>query len=280
MTQFKVVMVWPPTGFPDRSWSDDGDPEEDAFVRSARSVTELYSEGLAPLGIEGHCSELRFLVGHDPAATHVTVRVSTRRPQGFESAGASLPTGIAALPPLERRHLVLDVVHGAVLRLAKARGWDSRKLDAARRHVLDSDFEFRWDGPWKSSPDRRHRARARYRLTDIGYGRAQVEIVDNQGAPVAESADALAFSTRDGFKRSARTLRWDGSGAVQLIPYVGLSHSALQGLVRLQRGDTGWTSHADDGGNAGTRAATWSPDPKTAGTRRRPSVVVRVSGAS
>ena len=279
MAHFKLVLVWPPTGFPDRSWSDDDDPEEDAFVRSARSVTELYSEGLAALGIEGRCSELRFLVGHDPAATDVTVRVSTRRPEGFEFAGASLPTGVAALPIPERQRLVLDVIHGAVLRLAEARGWDLQELDAVRRHVLDRGFEFRWDGPYKSSPDRRHRARARYRLTDTGYGRAHIEVVDRDGSVVTESGDALAFSTLEGFKRSARTLRWDGGRLVQLVPYAGLSSSAQQGLVRVEQGEAGWTWYADDGANAGTRAAASHPDLPATGTLR-PSVVVHVSGAA
>ena len=278
MPHFKYVMVWPPTGPPDRPWCDDGDTEQEAFVRTARSITELYSQGLAPLGIQGRCSELRFFVGHDPGAAAVEVPVFTERPEGFEAARAELPMGVAALPARERQELVLEVVHGAVLRLARARGWDPDRLDAARRHVLDAGFEFRWDGAWKASPDRRHRARARFRLTDSGYGRARIEVVDRGDVVVVESADALAFSTWEGFMRSARTLRWDGSAAVHLIPYSGLSPANENGLVRLERGEQGWTSFVDDGVNAGSRAAERSAHPRTTGEGTRPAVVVRADG--
>lgn len=278
MARFSFVMVWPPTGLPDRPWSDDKDPEEEAFVRTARSVTELYSQGLAPLGIQGRCSELRFFVSHDPGATAVEVPVFTDPPEGFEAARAELPTGVATLPTRERQELVLEVVHGAVLRLARARRWDPVLLDAAHRYVVDAAFEFRWDGPWKSSPDRRHRARARYRLTDSGYGRAWIQVVDRDDQVVAESTDALAFSTSEGFKRSARTLRWDGSAAVHLIPYSGLARSAVNGLVRLEHDGEGWTSYADDGVNADSRAASQSVEPPTTGAGARPSVIVRADG--
>ena len=59
MPHFNYVLVWPSTGLTDRSWSEDEDPEEDAFVRTARSVTELYSEALAALGIQGRCLRAR-----------------------------------------------------------------------------------------------------------------------------------------------------------------------------------------------------------------------------
>jgi hypothetical protein len=39
---------------------------------------------------------------------------------------------------------------------------------------------------------------------------------------VARSEEALAFSTREGFQRSARTMRWSDKYTVELVPYCGL----------------------------------------------------------
>lgn len=279
MPHFKRVDVWAPTGPPDRPWLDDFEPEEDVFVRTALSVLELYSEGLAPLDLRGPRSELVLSVCHDPDLTQVAVVVSTDRSGSFESAQVGLPSGVARLPAGERQRLVLEVAHGSVLRLARARGWDPEQLEAARRHVVDRDFDFRWDGPWKTSPDRRHRARARYRLPDSGYGRAWVELATSEGDVVVESADALAFNASAGFRQSARTLRWEGSSAVQLIPYHGLLPAAVHGLVRLERGETGWASFVDDGMNAGTLAAELGANPPAEGSGKRPPVTLRAGGA-
>ena len=252
---------------PRLQWSlEDADPEEDAFERTARSVGELYSEALASLEVHGPRSEMCLFIGHDPDVAEVKVSVSTDTSGSYESAGVRLPSGVARLPASERQLLVLEIVHGAVLRLAEARGWDLELLGDVRSHVLEADFEFRWDGPWKTSPDRRHRARARYRLPDSGYGRAWIEVTTRNGDPVVESASALAFNTSDSFRRSAATLRWDGSSAVQLIPYNGASRSAVHGLVRLEHQQTGWMSFADDGMNAGTLAAELSANPPTDGS--------------
>lgn len=279
MPHFKRVDVWAPTGPPDHPEHDDYDADEDAFVRTSHSVLELYSEGLAPLGLQGPRSELCLFVGHDPNVTQVEVRVFTDRPAGSEAARVELPTGMAQLSAGARQQLVLEVVHGAVVRLARARGWDPDQLDAARRHVIDADFEFRWAGPWKTSPDRRHRARARYRLPHSGYGRAWLEVATRGGDVAAESREALAFNTLEGFKGSARTLRWDGSSAVYLIPYDGPFRAAMHGLVRLELREAGWASFVDDGMNAGSMAAELSANPPTEGSGERPPVVVRAGGA-
>jgi hypothetical protein len=273
MPTFDYVEVWPPTGWPDRPWRDNA--EEEAFVKSARSITELYSEALSRLQVPGHRSMLRLTCVPAPTSDVVTVHVSTGRAASFEHAAVYLPTGIAELVPSQRALLALDVVHATVLRLAEARGWDKTRFQAVRQHVLNRALEYKWASGWKSSPDRRHRARACYRLLDDGYGRASIEVQRRDDeATVAVSAEALAFSTSQGFVRSARTLRWDGSSAVQVIPYSGLGLANVHGLVRLERTNGAWGSFADDGMLAGRALATSGVKP--AGSRSlRPLVVVR-----
>lgn len=233
MSTFRVVEFWPSTGWPDGPWCRD--PGEDAFVKSARSVCELYGEGLRLLRLAAPLSTLRLSCALDqhPVDGEVLVEVFTDRAMGFELARVSLPTGLAALAPEARAAVVLEVVHGATVRLGAARGWDGAVLQAAHRHVLDQGLRFVWAGPWKSSPDRRHRARPVYRLEDDGFGRVALHVQRrSDGVTVAVSGEGLAFSTSEGFVRSARTLRWAGNAAVQVVPFCGLG-GEQQGLLRL-----------------------------------------------
>ena len=82
-------------------------------------------------------------------------------------------------------------------------------------------LEFVWTTPWKASPDRHHEARATFSLADDGFGRAVVEVRERRddGGKVARSQTARAYSTVEGFKRSAKTLRWRG-GMVTMTPSV------------------------------------------------------------
>ena len=132
-----------------------------------------------------------------------------------------------------------------MLRLAEARGWDG-PLDRCRDHALAAGLEYRWDGPWKSSPDRRLQARARFRMLPDGYGRARVEVSDRAtGDTVATSEEAVAFCTSQGFRRAASSLRWHGSDRVDLVPYDYVP--ALRGgEVQLHRESGGWRSHVRD----------------------------------
>ena len=248
MPSFSYVEVYPPTGFPERPWGDapEGADVHDAFVKSARSVTELYWEGLAPLKVPNHCSMLRLSCSTSPA-DEVLVAVSTEKYEGMEMGGIQVPRTLLGLTHEQRARLVLDAVHGAVLRLAEARGWDPGIFDPCRQHVLDAGLVYRWDGPWKSSPDRRHRARARYHLTPDGYGRVRIEVQRRDDeTTVARSEEAVAFSTSRGFERSARTLRWDGSASVGLVPYGGRGTAHTHGSLRLERAEDGWHSRCRD----------------------------------
>jgi hypothetical protein len=165
----------------------------------------------------------------------VVVFLSVQRSVNFEMARLLIPVGVADWSPSIRALTVLDVVHETVLRLADARGMDKSPFAVPYAHVIDSGLQYRWDSPWKTSPDRRHQARAQFRLMEDGYGRVRIEVRERQGAAVVAATDeAVAFSTSKGFQRSARTLRWTDNDAVQLVPYIGLGAEASNGLVRLE----------------------------------------------
>lgn len=271
MAILRTIEFWPSTGFPNAAWCEDAG--EDAFVRSARSVCELYSEGLVQARIHSRVSSLRIFCDHDHARADVLVAVGTDPAEGFEFARATLPAGVEAMNAKTRAGLVLDVVHGAAVRLAQARAWDGTGLEVARQHTLEHDLHYVWAGPPKSSPDRRHTARAIYRLQDDGYGRVIVEVRRRpDDALVAVSGEELAFSTSEGLKRSARTLRWRGSGTVRLVPYSGLG-GAESGLLSLSLSPA--------------NAAGPSPSPPESGLVKpqqseapAPAVVVRGKGAN
>ncbi|GAB1689947.1 hypothetical protein KRM28CT15_17500 [Krasilnikovia sp. M28-CT-15] len=236
MSALRLISFWPPTGFPDHPWLEH--PDEDAFVRSARSVCELYSEAICRTRVPARHSELRLACHHDSDRTNILVTVHPEITEGFELAVALLPPGIAELPAPVRGGLVLEVVHAAVTRLGQDRGWEEAALLAARDHVLAAGLRYRWTGPAKVSPDRRHIAHPVYVLQDDGYGRVTVQVRRrDDGQLVAESPPALAFSTSAGFARSARTLHWRSKRVVEMVPYAGLS--AGLGRTVLWRNDQG-----------------------------------------
>ncbi len=238
MAVFRDVYFWPSTGFPDRSWLPD--PADDAFVKSARRVCELYSEALVPARLQGPSARLQLMtVDEHQDEDAVKVEVETEFLDVGEIARVSLPDGIDLLTAEQRGLLVLDVVHGAVVRLAQARGWDVTAAAAARDHALNQQLVFTWAGPWKASRNRKYEARPLFRLQDDGYGRVRIEVRERDShEPVARSPEALAFSTLEGFKRAATTLRWEASSSVGLVPYSGLLGDRMGDLrVALDGGD-------------------------------------------
>ncbi|AEV85222.1 hypothetical protein ACWT_4202 [Actinoplanes sp. SE50] len=263
MSYLRMVGFWPPAGFPDRPWLEH--PDEDAFVRSARSVCELYSEAVAQAAIPARHSELRLFCRLDRSRADVVVTVYPEVREGFETAAAAIPPTVAALPATDRARLVLDVVHAAATRLAHDRGGNCDALARAYDHALAAGLRFRWTGPAKTSPDRRHTARPVFVLHDDGYGRVIIEArrrVDGQ--VVAASASALAFSTSAGFRRAARTLRWTDANTMEIKPWIGLLGEE-QGVLRLDLTNPGSSGTAEpDESAAGT----------TDGSVTRPAITV------
>lgn len=59
MARFTDVVVYPPTGRPDRLMNWHGStPTKDAFLRASSPACELYSQCLRALGVDGFKSKL------------------------------------------------------------------------------------------------------------------------------------------------------------------------------------------------------------------------------
>lgn len=228
-TRLTDVHFWPETGFVDRPWLDE--PVADALVKSSRRVCERYSEALRELDLPNAVGSLQLIIRQtrerpesaEPTAPTVQVDVNVDRPEGGEWAGVLLPAEAERLSGTDRAHLVLEIITGVLTRLAAARGWDPDLIQQAHRHVLDHGLGFSWAGPWKNSPNRRSKGRCSFDLTDDGFGRITLEVADaTTGATVARSRQFTAYSTLEGFQRSARTLRWEGSRRLTVIPLIDL----------------------------------------------------------
>lgn len=244
MPVLSIVHPWPAQGRADRP--TDEDDVADVAIRGCRSVAELYGETLRQVGLVNRVTELRIFHRHDPALEDVRATVQVDRAEGFEMAHVFVPTAFADRTPRVRGEILLDAVHGLVRRLALARGWDPGALEACRQHVLDHDLEYRWRSEPTSSPDRRLAAHAEFRLPPDGYGRVRLVVVRREdGEVVARSEEGLAFATREGFVRAARSLRWSGRDRVSLVPYDWVP-AVRGGLVSLTREDDGWRSAVED----------------------------------
>ncbi|MCW2738929.1 MAG: hypothetical protein JWN97_3573 [Nocardioides sp.] len=250
MPTLQRVETWPPTGFHDRLWDTQpegpGDPLVDAMARAARPVSELYSEALAALGLTAMCTTLGLAIAtrrEDSGPDEVTVRVwRDQRGMPAETGFVHLGPSVGLLDAAARARLALDVVHTGVRLLIEARGGDPSVLDACRDHVEASGFVYAWSGGWTSSPDRRHEARATYRLAaDDDFARARLEVRQRtSGATTSSSDETVAFCTSARLHRSARTLRWRGSAELSFTPYVGLVPSHDGGPLSARSVGDGW----------------------------------------
>lgn len=224
MTTLKDIHFWPPTGREDQPWTnDDEDPRCDAFLRTARRVCERYSEAIRGLELPQRCSSIRFFVDVEDRSD-VLVEIGVDPSDDF--GRATIPTAALEFDSARRAALILAIIDGGLKRLATSRGWDPNRLDEARRAVVDHDFGFAWDGPWKSSRDRRLRGRLRFVLEDDGFGTAYVELEDLTQGVTLRSVGVRSFSTVEGFWRSAKTFRWVAPTAVEAEPFVGLFHQS------------------------------------------------------
>lgn len=181
----------------------------------------LYSEALDKVHVDGPRASLVVFMTGRLEASHVDVVVRDREPTGTpEWAFVTLCPAVARLDASARARSVLDVADAAVRELGRVRGWDPDAFDVCRDHVVAHDYTYTWHGAWKSSPDRRHQARASYRIgTPDGFARAQLEVRRRADREVVVSSpEAVAFSTTRALRLSAATLEWLDSLEVGFRP--------------------------------------------------------------
>ena len=201
---------------------------------SSRGVFDLYSDELPAAEQTARASSVRFFLDDKNAQNEFRISVFERFHEGFDIARVQVPTGFSSLSPEARAAAALDVIHVAMLALAPLRGWDAARLDEVRLRVVARGLRFTWASVWKTSPGRRHQARAVYWLDDDGHGHVQVEMRRySDHELIARSAPAPAFMTAEGFKRSATTLHWRDADTVTVTPWCGL-FGDVSGEVHLQ----------------------------------------------
>lgn len=235
MPTFRSVDLWPIPWFPDGTWGSDGgldarvapdpptEPAVEALKRVSRAVCELYSEALRPLGLPAKSSRIELFCVEDPLAVdHVAVVVWLDPLLESELGRVAVPESVAGFGADQLASLALAIVDGAMRRLGQARGWPDSAMDRAREHVVSSGFRFVWHGAWKSSRDRRLRARLRVELLDTGFGELTTQVAGrDSGELVAESSPYQAYATVEGYQRSGRTLRWVAGDELEVAPYCG-----------------------------------------------------------
>lgn len=246
MPKFRRVHVWPDSGLAERPWWDD--PDVDSFVRISRGICEAYSQALPSLALVARASVMRLdaTTWHRPrpaldAPLGDMVEVSARFiGAGQEHGWIGVPVGFATLSTDQKRRVSLRIVHRGVLELAPALGWDPVVLTAALHHVEARGSCYWSEGPWKSAPDRRHRARAVASISDDGLGHVHVEVVTAAGELVIRSEHFDAAYHGDGLVRACKTLRWDGSARVSMDPFgIPWGEQHRQTVIDLNGGHAG-----------------------------------------
>jgi len=214
-------------------------------------VCELYTEALKEQPVEAWRSELRIVLRTVQELSPETARLSLipgdTRDMPAEYVFLHVSSELEPLASADRAPFALTAIDAGVRLLGARRGWDDSTFDVCRDHVLAHDFVYTWASPWKSSPDRRHHARGVYRLAaDDGWGRVSLQVRPRDGCEVASSPEAVAFCTAAGLRRSASTLRWEGSGLVGMTPYCGLFGDYSGVLVAHASATNGWQFDVQD----------------------------------
>jgi hypothetical protein len=220
MALMRSVDVYPTAGF--EKHFRGRDPDAEAFARSAQRVAALCTEALPALGLRSGVSHLRVMVGmHERRYPDVAEArlMHVARHDGFHSAHAYVPAGVAEMPADARALLVLDVLVSVLEQLGDAHDWDPAALAALRDGVLQRGLAHRWTGSWKSSPDRRRRARVAALVRDDGRGQIWVETAYADGEDLRGTASADTRADLEDFRRYAQLLHWEGPDTVVFGPF-------------------------------------------------------------
>jgi hypothetical protein len=205
---------WPSTGSPQDPWDDAG---VDAFARTARSVCESVRDHLVSRQLQAKHREIRFgCVEGNARAQTIEATVSEG---GWIGGALYVPKRFAELN-LSARVGVIEMTVAAILReIGNRSGWPQETATEVVSEIAAAGFAFEWTSDWKSSRNRRRRVRAVYRLTPhAGYGQCSLELEDRERGTFYSPAFE-AFSTLEGFRRSAKTLRWLNADEVRFLPY-------------------------------------------------------------
>ena len=209
MPKLKLIEVWPQAGFFDRSWAERpeiGGRRTDAFVRSARAPSDALSQLTRERPIVLPYAATLQLLTREHDSEDVAVEIWEDTFDGPEGGRISLPPGLEDLNALSRRELAGETLLVALGQLLDLRGAAADDFDHIRDEFRRNDYAYRAEGPWKSSPNRRTKARLRFSLEDDGFGRIAVEFSGPDGTKTVN--DLLGATTSESFGRAIRSTRW------------------------------------------------------------------------
>src|SRR3954452_18757090 len=179
MAGLRWLATQPGSGSVDRKWVRLERDDSDRFVRLSKGICELYSQGLAPFGLQHKVSTLYVSVADqliygppgDGWTSFIEGTVS-----GWESSHAVAPEGFIGWDLPAQQEWILGAVHNLAVEMAGVRGLPTEPFVAARQHVVDQGFVFWWESDWKSSPGRVYQAKGVFRSDEDGFGRVIVHV--------------------------------------------------------------------------------------------------------
>jgi hypothetical protein len=212
----RSVDLYPQTGWREQPWADT--PAQDAMVRTARRVCESLNAKFSTLGLQAPRARTQLLTS---PSDHAGLQVLLfEDPLDHNIGEVLVPAQAREWLPQQRAAALVDGLEAAFTLLGARHGWDPDTLADAFTEIRRSASRYRWvSSRWRTSLDRRSKARLLGELRDNGFGVLVLELQDRTGetcfSPVLDS-----YSTPEGFTRTAATLEWLDETHVTLDPEV------------------------------------------------------------
>lgn len=209
-THIRSVDTNPP-GYPSRTLSNRFGADC-WFAKRCAAMCALYSEQIASRRLEAETWWVRLIPAEDiDVAQYGSVAASVAWGDG-EVKRVPFDPEVLSMSDDESYAATLDWVHGHMLELAKARGWDENVLRDVYQSCSERIGPYRVECGAKWDPTRRFRAVAVYEIDARGDGWTILRVVDRGGTNVAEerfdspcrpmAARAIGSSVRWGQKEA------------------------------------------------------------------------------
>jgi hypothetical protein len=185
------------------------------FEKATLAITELYSRHLAR-GEPLVCRDwwVRFGTPLDRLSANHPLHGATG------ASGEDLARLVMAMPDLQRRQALLEVVHHLLIEWAMAGGWDVRPLQKAYDACLADGLQLVLISRPKSSPDRKRRAHLTFTIDGNGDGLSTLHVLDQAGDIVFQSEPQESRCEARHFPALERSVRWNDTNTVQFDPWV------------------------------------------------------------
>jgi len=231
-SRYNHVDLWPPL-IPSRFLRSE--PEEDRrdwFAKRSSGVCELYSYLLRKAtAVPAHTGWIR-IGAYDPADppavrmpgddVHGYFMEEPPPREGGDGFAKPLDPKILTLRPEQRPEAYLRWLQPGLVRLAQMRGVSPAGFEETFTACLAEGSLLRWEGPGRSSRDRRLRATPLFWFDAEGDAWVRVVVRDRTGAVVAEGGPWDATPTLREWRFAAKTLRWEDDSTVTIEAFFSL----------------------------------------------------------